>query len=350
MQSFEVSIHNNHVKVSSSSSLLLEPIQKFLRYFSQKEVDGIRVMDFKFYEVSRRDEIPKVLSTQAKEVISRSGTTRGDAKRSTWNYTLYLEPQKTIADYHEQGLIVIDFASESAQIYVVEPEAMHEDVRVSYFHYALIELLKRRGFYTLHATALEKNGLGILIPGCSGRGKTTAFVSLLRSGYRCLSDDHPLLHEPHGELELLAFEEKVDITENSLKFFPEFQNAGKDILPDGLWKRYFFIEDFYKDGFAMSCQPRMLLFPQVVDSPISRVEPLPKARALEELLPETMDVFDKTIAKQEFSFLSRLVNQLDCYQLYFGHDVLELPNLITPLLEKTAGNCEPQVLSMSGCL
>ncbi len=345
MQCFEVSIHNNNIKVSSSSPLLFEPIQKFLRYFTQNEREGNQVLDFTFYAVSRREQIPKVLSSQAKEVISRSGTTRGDAKRSTWNYTLYMEPQKTIADYHDQGLIVIDFASETAQIYVVEPEAMHEDVRVSYFHYALIELLKRRGFYTLHATALEKNGLGILIPGCSGRGKTTAFVSLLRSGYRCLSDDHPLLHEIHGELELLAFEEKVDILESSLKFFPEFHNAGKDILPDGLWKRFFYIEDFYKDGFAMSCQPRMLVFPQVVDSPKSWVEPLGKSRALEELLPETMDVFDKTIAKLEFSFLSRLVNQLDCYQLYFGHDVLELPNLITPLLEKSSVNCESKVLS-----
>ena len=333
MKSFDVSIHDNTVRVSSASSLLFDPIQGFLRYFSQQDSAGSQALIFNLYEVSKREEIPEILSSQAKEVISRSGTTRGDAKRQIWNYTLYMEPQKIIADYHDQGLIAIDFASETAQIYVIEPKAMHEDVRVSYFHYALIELLKRRGFYTLHATALEKNGLGILIPGCSGRGKTTAFVSLLRSGYRCVSDDHPLLHEHNGELELLAFEEKVDILENSLKFFPEFHNVGKNKLPDGLWKRYFFIEDFYDNGFAMCCQPRMLLFPQVVDSPISHVEPLPKSRALEELLPETMNVFDKRVAKQEFQFLSRLVNQLDCYQLYFGQDVLDLPNLITPLLE-----------------
>ncbi|MGD9852188.1 MAG: hypothetical protein AB7T38_13060 [Nitrospirales bacterium] len=80
---------------------------------------------------------------------------------------------------------------------------MHEDVWVSYFHYAL------------HATALvEKDGQGILIPGCSGRGKTTAFVSLLRAGFRCIFDDHPLLHETQEQLELLAFEEKVDVAED----------------------------------------------------------------------------------------------------------------------------------------
>lgn len=333
MQCLKVSIHNNAVKVSSASPLLFDPICRFLRYVSVNPSSQGPIIDLTFYAVSSREHIPQVLSPLAKEVSCRTGETRGDAARSEWKCTLYIEPSRLIADYHDQGLILVDFAAEMAQVYLIEPEAMHEDIRISYFHFALVELLKRRGFYTLHATALEKNGKGVLIPGCSGRGKTTAFVSLLRSGYRCLSDDHPLLHENNGELELLAFEEKVDITENSLKFFPEFQNIDDEKLPKGSWKRYFYIEDFYDDRFAMSCRPRMLLFPQIVDVPTSSVEPLKKSRALEELLPETLAVFDKNVAKQEFQFLSRLVDQLDCYQLYFGHDVLELPKLITPLLK-----------------
>jgi hypothetical protein len=333
MQSHEVSIHGNAVKISSSSPLLFDPIRRFLRYFPSKVSANNRVIDLLFYAVSTRDKIPEMRSSLAKELYSRTGATRGDAARSEWKCTVYVEPNKFIADYHDQGLVFVDFAAEKAQVYVIEPEVMHEDIRISYFHLALVELLKRRGFYTLHATALEKNGKGILIPGCSGRGKTTAFVSLLRSGYRCLSDDHPLLHDKNGALELLAFEEKVDITENSLKYFPEFHNAGHDKLRTGFWKRYFYIEDFYDDRWAMSCQPHMLLFPQIVDSPTSHVAPLKKSRALEELMPETLNIFDKNIAKQEFQFLSRLVNQLDCYELYFGHDVLELPKLIDPLLE-----------------
>ncbi len=333
MQSLEVSIHNNDLKVSSASPMLFDPICRFLRYVSVKPASQGPILDLTCYAVSSPEEIPDVLSPHSKEVSSRTGETRGDTARSEWKCTLYVEPTKFIADYHAQGLVLVDFSTESAQVYVVRPEAMHEDIRISYFHFALVELLKRRGFYTLHATALEKDGQGILIPGCSGRGKTTAFISLLRSGYRCLSDDHPLLHENNGELELLAFEEKVDVTENSLKFFPEFQNASDEKLPQGFWKRYFYIEDFYDDRFAMSCRPRMLLFPQIVDVPTSSVQSLKKTRALEELLPETLAVFDKQVAKQEFQFLSRLVNQLDCYQLYFGHDVLDLPKLIDPLLK-----------------
>ncbi len=332
MNSFDVTIHGNDVRVSSASSLIFDPIKRFLRYFSLERSGEGRLIDLTFFEVATREQIPEVMTSEAKQVVSRKGRTRGNVKNPEWNCTLYVEGDKLIVDYHSQGMIAIDFSTETAQAYLIDPESMHEDLRVYFFHYPLIEFFKRRGFYTLHATALEKNGHGVLIPGCSGRGKTTAFVSLLRSGYRCLSDDHPLLHETNGELELLAFEEKVDITENSLKFFPEFQNGGKGKLPEGLWKRYFYIEDFYEDRFAMSCSPRLLVFPHVIDSPKSYLEPLKKTRALEELLPETLAVFDKKVAKKEFGFLSRLVNQLDCYQLYFGHDVLELPKLVTPLL------------------
>ena len=173
---------------------------------------------------------------------------------------------------------------------------MHEDIRVSYFHLALIELLKRRGFYTLHATALEKTARGFSFQVVAGVAKLQPVVSLLRSGYRCLSDDHPLLHENNGELELLAFEEKVDITENSLKFFPEFQGAGTDKLPEGFGSDISTLKISTK--MALPCvAASYVAVSSDCDTPTSCVEPLKKSRALEELLPETMAVFDKKVAK-----------------------------------------------------
>src|SRR5207244_1150026 len=106
-------------------------------------------------------------------------------------------------------------------------------------HFALTELLKRRGMYTIHATALERNGRGVLIPGDSGRGKTTCFLSLLRAGYRCLSDDHPLLRQDGSHLELLSFPVKIDVTEKTIGFFPELQQANGR-LRQGVRKRYFY--------------------------------------------------------------------------------------------------------------
>ena len=44
-------------------------------------------------------------------------------------------------------------------------------------------------------------------------------------------------------------------------------------------------------------------------------------------------MYDETVARREFQVLSKLVQQVDCYRLHFGRDILDLPKLITPLLE-----------------
>jgi hypothetical protein len=39
------------------------------------------------------------------------------------------------------------------------------------------------------------------------------------------------------------------------------------------------------------------------------------------------------VTVREFQMLPRLVQQVDCYRLHFGRDILDFPKLITPLLE-----------------
>jgi hypothetical protein len=45
-------------------------------------------------------------------------------------------------------------------------------------------------------------------------------------------------------------------------------------------------------------------------------------------------VYDPEVARREFQVLVKLVQQVDSYCLHFGRDVLDLPKLITPLLEQ----------------
>jgi hypothetical protein len=78
----------------------------------------------------------------------------------------------------------------------------------------------------------------------------------------------------------------------------------------------------------------MVLFPHVVDAPHSRLERLSKRQALELLLPQALLVFDPEVARREFQVLAKLTRQVDCYRLHFGRDILDLPNLLTPLLEQ----------------
>ena len=98
-------------------------------------------------------------------------------------------------------------------------------------------------------------------------------------------------------------------------------------------KKFFQAEDLYADSIGSSCTPAMIMFPHVVDVPHSSLEPLPKSRALEAILPQGLLVYDQEVARREFQVLSRLVQDIDCYRLHFGRDILDLPKLIAPLLE-----------------
>lgn len=233
-------------------------------------------------------------------------------------------------------MVVVDGVSLSVHGYLVRPESMAPDTRVSFVHFGMTELLKRRGLYTFHATALEKNGRGILIPGCSGRGKTTACLSLLRSGYRYLSDDHPFFLLENERVELLPYLLKINVTDNTVSFFPELRDTSASVLYAGVPKRYFYAEDIYPGPLGASCEAAVILFPKVINSSHSCVESLSKRKALELILPHSLLVYDAKVGRREFQTLVQLVEQTACHRLHFGRDIMELPWLVTPLLGETS--------------
>jgi len=326
-------IHGIELRFRTSSQAFVEPVVTFLRHFPVEEAPGDPVLTMHFEEVANRADIPVRISETAKPLFSGTRPAMGDSLRSLWRCEVVQDGDRLIADFHEQGLLLIDGARNLVEGYFVRPDAMHPDVRTSFFHFTLAELLKRNGLFTVHATALEYQGQGVLIPGYSGQGKTTSFLSLLRSGFRYLSDDYPLLRDRGTHMELLAFPMKIDVTDRTIDFFPELRNAAPDILQQGIYKKNFQAEDLYADSIGSSCTPAMILFPHVVDMPHSCLESLSKSRALEAIMPQGLLVYDQAVARREFQTLSRLVQQVDCYRLHFGRDILDLPKLITPLLE-----------------
>jgi hypothetical protein len=326
--------HGVELRFSTSSQAFVRPVLTFLRHFHAEEVLGDTVLTMQFEEVASRADVPVKVSDTGKILFSGTRPAMGDSLRSLWQCEILQDGARIIADFHEQGVLLIDGARNLVEGYFVRPDAMHPDVRTSFFHFALAELLKRNGLYTVHATSLEYQGRGVLIPGYSGQGKTTSFLSLLRSGFRYLSDDYPLLRDRGTHMELLAFPMKIDVTDRTIEFFPELRNAAPGILQQGIYKKNFQAEDLYADSIGSSCAPAMILFPHVADMPHSCLEPLSKSRALEAIMPQGLLVYDQAVARREFHTLSRLVQQVDCYRLHFGRDILDLPKLIKPLLER----------------
>lgn len=227
--------HGVELRFSTSAQAFMTPVLTFLRHFHTEVVHGDTALTIHFEEVASRAEVPVKVSDTAKILFSGTRPAMGDSLRSLWHCEILQDGARIIADFHEQGLLLIDGARNLVEGYFVRPDAMHPDVCSSFFHFALSELLKRNGLYTVHATALEYQGRGVLIPGYSGQGKTTSFLSLLRSGFRYLSDDYPLLRDRGTHMELLAFPMKIDVTDRTIEFFPELHNAAPGILQQGIY-------------------------------------------------------------------------------------------------------------------
>lgn len=64
-----------------------------------------------------------------------------------------------IIECYEEGLVAIEDRTGETEGYVVRPDAKPLPVIEGFIHLTLTELLKRRGLYALHATAIEKDGL-----------------------------------------------------------------------------------------------------------------------------------------------------------------------------------------------
>lgn len=334
MKEYLYCVHQVKLRVSTNNLTIAYGFQKILSHFRQEILDIPIDLELIFKEVQSRSEIPSFFLSPDAIISSAHRKTVGNLPGSEWSCTIYQNDGLKIADFQDQGLLIIDNQQNRIEGYLIKPDTIHPDFQSFLFYFALTELLKQKGLYTIHAAALEKNGCGLLIPGASGRGKTTCCISLLRAGYQLLSDDHPLLRENETGVEILPFPEKIDVTKKTIEFFPELKSA-KEHLRQGTQKQYFYREDFYPYPQASPCKPSVIIFPYILDCPKSYLQPFPKSRSLEELLPQGLLVLDKNIARHQFQVLSRLVKNADCYQLFFGEDVLELPNLITPLLERT---------------
>lgn len=201
------------------------------------------------------------------------------------------------------------------------------------FNLPLMELLKRRGLFSLHAAGLCRNGRALILPGTSGAGKSTLTVALLRSlgAFGFLGDDTLFLARRPGGLRILAFPDEVDLTDQTAGFFPELAPLLERPQRDGWRKRQVRAERLYGAEVVWDCAPGLLVFPRVAGRKESTLSPLGKDEALFELAPNVL-LTEPASSQAHLDVLAELVSASDCYRLETGSD---LDGAVRLLREKT---------------
>lgn len=201
----------------------------------------------------------------------------------------------------------------------------------------LILLLRHRGLFALHAACLEHHGAGYLFVADSDNGKSTLACSLMRQGWRYLSDDSIFLRRREDRFEALAFRKDLLLDPEAEDYFPDIVAHWTQCEVADANKRLLNVGATYPNRTMPGTTPNVLIFPEIVDIARSELMPLDKATALQHLIRQSLVVtFEPAMVALHLGVLTRLLSQVQSYQLIAGRDVLVQPAQVASRLAELA--------------
>jgi hypothetical protein len=201
------------------------------------------------------------------------------------------------------------------------------------FTLPLVEMLKRRGLWALHAAGLLWNGKALVLAGASGAGKSTLAIALARSGFAFLGDDTLFLAPGPGGLRLLAFPDEVDLTDETASFFPELAALRAEPRREGWRKRRLRAEEEYGAPLAGEVGPGLLIFPRISGREESALAPLDPGEALIALAGNVL-LTEPASSQAHLDALADLAAASSCWRLETGRNLDGAVRLLRDLAEK----------------
>ena len=207
---------------------------------------------------------------------------------------------------------------------------------------SLAILLRAQGWFPLHAAGLAHGGRGVLLTARSGSGKSTAALSLVRNGWKYLSDDTVLLRPEGGRVNAYSFRRNFCVDPSLAAHFPELDGPEWPPALSNASKWEVDPSQIYPGQATATCTPHLIVLPALANRPESRVEPVGTKPALEQLLNQGGFFLTpgSDAADQHLTVLRRLLDQSRTVRLHAGQDVLGashvLHDLLAPLLEGAA--------------
>jgi hypothetical protein len=187
------------------------------------------------------------------------------------------------------------------------------------FTLPLLELLKRTGRYSLHASCVAQGDRGLLIAGPSGSGKTTLSIALACAGLSFLSDDMVFLDPGGPELVVLAFPDELDVTDDTARRFEGLAHLPGRATWGGRPKHQVRAEETLGAEILLRCRPGALVLPQLHDHVATTIEPCSAAEALVELVPNVL-LTEPTTTQHHLDALGLLARTTPVYRAQVGTD------------------------------
>lgn len=206
----------------------------------------------------------------------------------------------------------------------------------NFWAFALLKLLRPLDIFGLHAAGVGRNGLGVLIIGTPGSGKSTLTIGLIRNGWSYLSDDALLVRRVGNGVEALAFRKNFYVDADTASNYDDLPLGDEMADSYGGTKRRLHIDRAYPAQYREQCIPQVLLFSRVAGAPESSLIACDPVSALKNLLAQSgPQLFDRNTMGRQIDLLSSLVRQCACYELSAGLDLYHDPGILVQLLART---------------
>ena len=323
------SFHGLHLSLSGEQSVL-SALHARLGRFPAQTASGAADLSFEFHNVGDASRHVVTRPTGAGRSVLEPG--RGEA-------VYFDESQELYLDIPGHGRALCD--AQTSRVQVSYPGAAEKGLWFlshPLFTIPLAELLKRRGLYMVHAAGLAVAGRGLLVAGQSGAGKTTLALALLRAGFDFLADDTVFLSSEQNELRILAFPDEVDVTAQTLEFFPELRRLTDSPRPKDRPKQGFCSTHAYGVAPCWDCLPETIIFPRPADFHQSVIIHMAKAEALVDLVCNVLRT-EPLSSQAHLDALARLVRHSRCFRLQTGRDFDQLPALLRSVMDGATESC-----------
>jgi hypothetical protein len=293
-------VHGVTIRVTSDSGTgVQQRISQKLHSF-QSETTGSPDLEFQF------DEVAAI----GANVPPPAGRRVYDLERGEACY--FPVGDLLTADYEGNIRMICDIARGNTRYQMVPGEEAIRAATNILFTLPLIELLRRQGFYNLHAAGVCRNGNALLLAGSSGTGKSTLTLELTRRGWDYLADDMVFLKP--GCDDVFGFPEGID-------YFAGCKS-----------KHHIRPELAFGSAALLRAAARALVFPHVAMTVKSCVEPITPTQAFLELAPNVL-ITKRTVCEEHFAVLERLTRSVPAFRLHTGTDFNEASQLLDGLLE-----------------
>lgn len=173
--------------------------------------------------------------------------------------------------------------------------------------------LAQRHAAPMHAACVERNGVGVLLCGSSGMGKSTLAYACARAGWTFIADDASILPQNHASRTVTGKPHQARLREDAARLFPELEGYATRARPTGKLSIEVPMASLPGIRTAARCEVSRMVFLDRGES--AGLEGMGVESALEQLMQYSRNYGEATQARHERA-LRRLL-RAPAYQLRY---------------------------------